>query len=124
MKNKVVLLSILSITCLFLSGCGKKEVNVNATIELEGNPTTGYEWTCVSSDSNVVTLESIYKSNNVDSDVVGAGGTYTITLTGVKEGTSTVTCNYKRSWELTESDKEKTYEVSVDKDLQVTYKEK
>lgn len=70
-------------------------------IQLDENPTTGYQWAdAVISDSSVIKqADSSYASTPVASDIVGSGGTRTITFKALKAGTVTITLNYQRSWE-------------------------
>ena len=121
MKKNLIYLFIL----LSLTGCGKekKSSNVtptktNTTITLEGNETTGYTWTCTE-ENNYLKIKSTYQEDTKkDEDITGVGGIYTITLTGVKEGTTELTCQYKRDWEE-EAEETRTYPVEIDKNLKV-----
>lgn len=81
-----------------LSGANLDKVE----FELDGNPTTGYDWGIVESDPEVVKVESEYVPDNVDNDIVGAGGKYKFVITGVGEGNCTVKFSYMRSWEAKE----------------------
>ena len=119
MKKNLIYLFIL----LSLTGCGKekKSSNVtptktNTTITLEGNETTGYTWTCTE-ENNYLKIKSTYQEDTKkDEDITGVGGIYTITLTGLKEGTTELTCQYKRDWEE-EAEETRTYPVEIDKNL-------
>lgn len=125
---KKILLSLIVILCVFaLVGCKKdKEVTEMkaGVIELEGNPTTGYEWTCTIENEEVAKVEAIYEPDETTSAMTGVGGTYLFTVTGQKEGTATIICKYSRSWEENETDEVKTYNVTINKDLDVTIEEK
>lgn len=121
MKKNLIYLFIL----LSLTGCGKekKSSNVtptktNTTITLEGNETTGYTWTCTK-ENNYLKIKSTYQEDTKkDEDITGVGGIYTITLTGLKKGTTELTCQYKRDWEE-EAEETRTYPVEIDKNLKV-----
>lgn len=117
----------LLITGVLLTGCEKKDnkktEEASNILKLKGNPTTGYQWTCENKD-DIISLNSKYEQDNKDTEISGAGGTYTFTLTGIKEGETTLTCTYKRNWEETEYDETNEYNVKVDKDLKVSYSEK
>lgn len=78
-----------------LSGANLDKVE----FELDGNPTTGYDWGIIESDAEVVKVESEYVSDNVDKNIVGAGGKYKFVITGVGKGSCTVKISYMRSWE-------------------------
>lgn len=121
MKKNLIYLFIL----LSLTGCGKekKSSNVtptktNTTITLEGNETTGYTWTCTE-ENNYLKIKSTYQEDTKkDEDITGVGGIYTITLTGLKAGTTELTCQYKRDWEE-EAEETRTYPVEIGKNLKV-----
>ncbi len=78
-----------------LSGANLDKVE----FELDGNPTTGYDWGIIESDPEVVKVESEYVSENVDKNIVGAGGKYKFVITGIGKGNCTVKFSYMRSWE-------------------------
>ena len=54
--KKVLLSSIIVLSLFLIVGCKNKEIKEIESpevIELEGNPTTGYEWTCVVKDEKI-----------------------------------------------------------------------
>ena len=125
--KKVLLSSIIVLSLFLLVGCKNKEikeVDSPEVIELEGNPTTGYEWNCVAKDKDMIKVESIYKPDETTSEITGQGGTYLFTVTGLKKGNTTITCNYSRNWEETINDEKKEYNVTVDRKLKVSIEEK
>ena len=124
--KKVLLSSIIVLSLFLLVGCKNKEIKETTSpevIELEGNPTTGYEWTCVVKDEKIAKVESIFKPDETTSAITGEGGTYLFTVTGLKEGNTTITCKYARSWEETANDEVRQYNVTVDKNLKVSIEE-
>ena len=116
---------IYSFILLSLTGCNKitKETNQkkeskNTTITLKGNETTGYTWSCTE-ENHYLKIKSTYQEDTKkDEDITGVGGIYTITLTGLKKGTTELTCQYKRDWEE-EAEETRTYPVEIDKNLKV-----
>ena len=100
-----------------LSGANLDKVE----FELDGNPTTGYDWGIIESDAEVVKVESEYVSDNVDKNIVGAGGKYKFVITGVGKGNCTVKFSYMRSWE-TEKPALKTiiYDLYVNEENKIT----
>jgi len=64
-------------------------------IELESNPTTGYEWTA-EDNANAEFVKSTMVTN---STLPGAPGMQRLTFTATKAGTSTLVLNYARSFE-------------------------
>jgi|GEM_PF-6988266 len=93
-------------------------------INLDGNPTTGYTWEYIIDIDGIIKEDSNeYNQKNANSGLVGTGGTYTWKFSSLKEGTAKITFKYLRPWEK-ESTKTKTYICTVNKDLQITVKEK
>ena len=74
-------------------------VGERATLELEANPTTGYQWEpSAEPDAAVVKVVSdTYVAGG--SDAMGAGGTQRIVVEGVAAGTTTLELRYVRPWE-------------------------
>lgn len=129
--KKIVIVIVMALFAVFmLTGCksgsaepvySKDDTQIKAKagesfqIELEKNPTTGYEWTMANSDESVVKLSSDeYKSTNTDPDVVGAGGVHTYTFEALKTGTATITFIYERSFEEDSAAETIVYTVTVE----------
>lgn len=94
------------------------------TVELEGNPTTGFEWTCTVEDNSVLTLVSDnYSANLSDKNVTGSGGKYSFVFKGASAGETTVTFSYARAWERTEADETRSFLFTVDEDMSITCEE-
>jgi inhibitor of cysteine peptidase len=76
-------------------------VGDRATLELEANPTTGYQWELATEpDAAVVSVVSdTYTASTTDSGMVGAGGTQRIVIQGVAAGSTTLELRYVRPWE-------------------------
>lgn len=76
-----------------------------AVIELEGNPTTGYKWIPLSYDDQTLKIEEEYVSSVDNSklppeeQVMGAGGVFKFTVTGLRQGKTLVDFTYLREWE-------------------------
>ncbi len=139
--KKVLVIFIIIISLLVFTGCNKKtnssESNnkkgdniesklKNVSFNLDGNPTTGYEWTCRVDDETIATSSIEYienKKKDSSDESVGVGGKYKVTLFGIGEGSTILNCKYARSWEETEEDIEIKYNVVVDKNLNVSYTE-
>jgi len=64
-------------------------------IELESNPTTGYEWTAEANAN----AEFVKSSMVTSSTLPGAPGMQRLTFTATKAGSSTLVLNYARSFE-------------------------
>ena len=69
-----------------------------SSLELEGNPTTGYSWQVTAIDPAVLAPagEPDYESS---SDADGAGGIYTFRFDAVGPGETEVVLQYFPSWE-------------------------
>ena len=93
------ILSVLAALALVLVPClSLAEDAANTyTMLLDGNPTTGYEWTAAVDNADVRDVTVEYQAD--DSALVGAGGHYAITMTGKAAGDAVVTLTYARSWE-------------------------
>src|SRR4051794_31386438 len=67
-------------------------------ISLDGNPTTGYEWTLDNVDQSIIqsTQSNFVKST---STAIGAGGMYVFTVKAVKKGNTRLSLKYWRRWE-------------------------
>lgn len=74
------------------------KVGERVSLELEGNPTTGYSWQVIATDPAVLAPagEPDYESS---SDASGAGGTFTFRFDAVGAGETEVVLQYFRSWE-------------------------
>jgi inhibitor of cysteine peptidase len=67
-------------------------------IELESNPTTGYEWALDSTDETILVYEgSTYESE--DGNRVGQGGIQTLTFQAAEPGQAEIHLKYWRSFE-------------------------
>ena len=77
------------------------EVGDVVTLELEGNPTTGFTWEIASIDEAVLVAagDPLYRS---DSDLAGSAGVFTFRFQAVGEGETQVEIMYHRPWEDTE----------------------
>ena len=114
------LMAVVTALCLLLTTglCLAETAPVSVTVALDGNPTTGYEWTAQSADEAVATVAGEYTADEAAEGMTGVGGTYNFTVTGVAEGSTVVTFKYARSWE-DEALSTLTYEVNVDAGLNV-----
>lgn len=90
------------------------EVGDIARIVLKGNPTTGYDWQYTVGDTDVVGITG--QSYVPDSDLIGAGGTYTWSFKVLKAGKTTIMFQYYRPWEGTANvgaDNTKTFVITA-----------
>ncbi|HYI15128.1 MAG TPA: protease inhibitor I42 family protein [Thermomicrobiales bacterium] len=66
-------------------------------VELEGNPTTGYEWQVSAVDDAVLLYED--SDFDADSDAEGSSGTVTLTFDAVGAGATLLELIERPSWE-------------------------
>ena len=103
-----------------LSACGAKKPQ-KATLALASNPTTGYQWV-VEQDPEIFDISSDYVENTSEGtteQMVGVGGTETFTLTPKKEGSTKIDFLYKQPWDDESLDTRLTYQIKVDKNMQI-----
>jgi len=107
---------ILSVVLILASACSpSKQANLTAAdkdsqvevklggqivIGLDGNPSTGYTWEAKDLDLTMFEQvgDSVFSSSN--SDLIGSGGTLTLTFKTLKAGTAVLTLVYQRPWEV------------------------
>ena len=87
------------------------KVGQQVSLQLAGNPTTGYIWNVQPLDDKVLKQvgESSFKA---ESDLAGAPGVETFVFEAVAPGTATLSLAYARPWE-TDVKPDKTYSVEV-----------
>ena len=70
-------------------------------VQLEGNPTTGFQWALaqITGDAVAPDGEVRYRPRPVRPGVVGAGGSFHAEFLAVRPGRSVATLHYKRPWE-------------------------
>ena len=118
MKKKILASIIIAVAVLISFGCGKKDPQT-ATLVLESNPTTGYTWEAVQTPP-IFDMTSEYVPDENEEGLAGAGGKETFVLTPKEAGQTSVTFEYGQHWEGGETGTVLTYEISVDKNLQIT----
>ena len=73
------------------------------SIELEGNPTTGYGWEPQLDDDRLRLVERHYQPAGSG---IGGGGKEIFTFQPVKTGSAHVTFEYKRPWDTTPAERQ------------------
>lgn len=85
-------------------------------VVLQGNPTTGYEWSSALLYEYAVLrvlAETEYRPTSMDTGMVGAGGLYIFRFEAIDVGTQAFQFVYQRSWEATDSDRQFVFDVVV-----------
>ena len=108
-------------------GCGPKPVSLDAgdnggqvelsagqrlTVSLPGNPSTGYTWEVGEGTGGVLLPVGEAGFVSDDPNLVGAGGTLTLTFEAAQAGTTTLVLVYHRPWE-TDVEPLDTFTVTV-----------
>ena len=94
----------------------------SVTIELKGNPSTGYTWEAVLSDENIVEVSKDVKYLGAKG-MVGAPSMFYFTVRSVLTGNTVLTLEYKRPWEEKEPLETKVYNITVDERGKITMSE-
>ena len=128
MSRKILSLVTLAIVLILATACSSSnQANLTAAdkgsqvevkvggqivITLDGNPSTGHTWE--SKDLDTTMFEQVgdptFSSSNPD--LIGSGGTLTLTFKALKAGPATLTLVYHRPWE-TGVDPIDTFAVTV-----------
>lgn len=74
-------------------------VGQELVITLDGNPSTGYTWESKDMDPTMFLQDGETQFTSSNPNVVGSGGTQTLTIKILKTGTATLTFIYHRPWE-------------------------
>ena len=116
----------MALPVLALTGCGQSEeeqepVQDTATIMLNFNAGTGYQWFCELDNDEVMEIVSQETEDIAEEGIVGGPLKETVVLKAKAAGTTVLTCTLARSWEESGSAAEvAAYEFSVADDLSVT----
>lgn len=94
----------------------------SVTIELKGNPSTGYTWEAVLSDENIVEISKDVKYLGAKG-MVGAPSMFYFTVRSLSSGNTVLTLEYKRPWEEKAPLETKVYNITVDKKGKITMSE-
>ena len=100
MRKCIIVMGVLCLT-VTLVGCSTSLAGSKATVELEGNPTTGYVWEYEIANPGIIEEVSneYITAGQDDVEVVGAGGVFRFTFRGVTQGETEITFHYHRPWE-------------------------
>ena len=123
-KLKSLFLITLILGAFFMSSCTSQKSfkSDSVTIELKGNPSTGYTWEAVLSSENVVTVSKDVKYLGSEG-MVGAPSMFYFTVNSLMTGNTVLTLEYKRPWEEKEPLEKKVYNINVDERGKITMSE-
>ena len=94
----------------------------SVTIELKGNPSTGYTWEAVLASENIVEVSKNVKYLGAKG-MVGAPSMFYFTVSSLSSGSTILTLEYKRPWEEIAPLETKVYNINVDKKGKITMEE-
>ncbi len=94
----------------------------SVTIELKGNPSTGYTWEYNLSKENIVEVSKDVKYLGSEG-MVGAPSMFYFTVSSLSAGNVDLTLEYKRPWEEKEPLEKKIFAINVDEKGKITMKE-
>lgn len=86
------------------------------SLELEGNPSTGYSWQMRNSDPAIAEVKyQSFQNSGHKPHFVGAPGKFVWQIKGLQKGSTEVTFRYYRNWEKFDParDKERKFIISV-----------
>jgi len=85
-------------------------------LELETNPSTGYDWSYIMKPDEDVLIETNYEyvADSTDEMVVGGGGKGVWTFKAVNSGTVVIEMGYSRPWESVEPAKEFIVKIIIE----------
>ena len=124
-KLKSLFLITLILGAFFMSSCTSQKSfkSDSITIELKGNPSTGYTWEAVLASENIVEISKDVKYLGSEG-MVGAPSMFYFTVSSLAEGSTVLTLEYKRPWEEKDPLEKKVYNITVDKRGKITIEEK
>lgn len=92
------------------------------TLKLDSNPTTGYTWSYkVDNEGIIKETKNEYIPDKTEAGIVGSGGVQQFSFKGIKEGDVTVTFEYARSWDKSDT-QTKSVILHVDANGNITEK--
>ena len=86
---------------------------------MPSNPTTGYSWSCIIEDPDIIAVRDQFFEDSHELGFTGAGGTHWFHLSGVRPGTTSVAFRYARPWESDQAEEQTVYRLTVDEQLNV-----
>ena len=122
MKAKNLMFILLSLP-LFAACNTTSFKSDKTTIELNGNPTTGYTWLYIIGDETIIQVKEDIKYLGTKG-MVGAPSKFTYTIKSLKAGNTSLKFEYKRPWEEKDAEEVRLYEVNVSKNGKIELKDK
>jgi predicted secreted protein len=116
MKKNSGLVSLFFGIVALAFGCSGPEKQKTVTVELTGNPTTGYTWVYTISPEGILhKISTKYIPDQTGGAVGGSGGKFIFLFEALAEGEAELTFSYLRVWETDTSPAEtRVYRATVD----------
>ena len=126
--KKISLLFMAIVAVFSLVGCGNKTDNSKSlgsgkvmALEFVTNPSTGYTWEYETKDGDAkVVYDREEVKLNPNNDLLGAPSNIVYYFKATKAGKTNLVFTYRRPWEGGEVAYDVVYELSVDKNLNIT----
>ena len=121
MSKKPYLITIMGIAILSCASLDIQKADT-ITIELEGNPTTGYTWVYTMVPEGIVReVSNEYIPDRTSGRMAGAGGRFIFTFEAIGQGETDLVFSYLRPWETgIPPANTKTYKLIVDEQNKLT----
>lgn len=116
--KKLILMMIFSFAAFCVMSCAStknaqnESKSENARISMIGNPTTGFSWEYSQNPDGIVSLQETQTYLGADG-IDGAPSRFDYVLSAKKDGETTLTFVYRRSWEKDEPLEKSSYKVEV-----------
>ncbi|MDR2035897.1 MAG: protease inhibitor I42 family protein [Coriobacteriales bacterium] len=140
MSKKLLVVALLACTLVVAAlavGCTQKPVDqgadqtadqtgepATATIELKGNPTTGYTWVYTMIPEGIIKeVSNDYEQDTAAQGATGVGGTFKYVFEAVSEGETELTFSYLREFEDNPAEQVVVYKAKVDAGGNITLTE-
>ena len=114
---------LILLAVLLFAGCSTTSFKSDkTTLELKGNPTTGYTWLYTIGDETIISVDEDIKYLGAKG-VMGAPSKFTYTIKSLKAGNTSLKFEYKRPWEEKDAEEVRLYEVNVKENGKIELKD-
>ena len=120
MKKSLLLVLAMLMTSTLLFACGGKKGGKVMSLEFYSNPSTGFTWEYVVDGDAELYLDREDFKDTSEQGIVGAGGKKIFYFVATKEGKANMTFTYKRPWDGGDVAYDVVYEISVDKNMNIS----
>lgn len=112
-KLILMMISVLAfVSCASTKNAQNEAKSENARISMIGNPTTGFSWEYSQNPDGIVSVQE-NQTYLGEGEIAGAPSRFDYVLSAEKDGETTLTFVYRRSWEKDEPLEKSSYKVEV-----------